>query len=384
MLPVRLVVPALLALAVAAPGASAMPASRPEAVSLWDSIVAAQRVPAGWSGSTASCQVGAESPASIDATLTTVNALRRFAGLAPVTIDPVKNREALAAATMMAAAGRLSHSPDQSWPCWTSEGASGASRSNLFLGRSGAAAMVGYVDDSGVPSLGHRFWLLNPLATTFGTGSTGSTNALHVVQGAEPSSAPPSLVAWPPATFVPWELVFEDWSVELRAGSSVDFQRATVAVTVDGQPRTVTGVRPLGGGAEGSLTWRTALSSEDRGRDRAIGVTIAGATVDGAPYPIAYRVDALDLQPPSIRSVVVRPSSRLRAGRRLTASAQVSHAQTVSYQWSRSGRRIPGATKRTYRLRRVDRGKTIRCRVVASNAAGVTVTRHSRLLRIRR
>ncbi len=64
-------------------------------------------------------------------------------------LDQQLNADALAAALMMRAANRLSHSPGPGWPCYSPQGADGAGRSNLFLGRSGASAMLGYVDDDG-------------------------------------------------------------------------------------------------------------------------------------------------------------------------------------------------------------------------------------------
>ena len=145
------------ALALAMPaGARAAPADRDTALAQYRAVLDDERVATGWTGSVNGCVVGEESEASLAATLRTVNTLRSFAGVGPVTFDSVLNRRALAAALMMKAAGDLSHTPDPDWPCYSEEGAEGAGTSNLFLGASGAAAMVGYVEDPGVQSLGHR------------------------------------------------------------------------------------------------------------------------------------------------------------------------------------------------------------------------------------
>ena len=153
----------LAACALVAPAAAvAAPDNRDDALEQYRAVVQDEQVDAGWTGSVDGCNVGEESQASLTATLDTVNTLRSFAGVGAVTFDPTLNHRALSAALMMKAAGELSHTPGPDWPCYSFEGDAGAGQSNLFLGASGATAMVGYVDDSGIESLGHRRWLLDP------------------------------------------------------------------------------------------------------------------------------------------------------------------------------------------------------------------------------
>src|SRR4051812_23059066 len=140
----------------AAAPAYAKPADRAAALAAFRAEQADETVPAGWTGSVDGCVVGTESADSLDATLRAVNRLRDFAGLMPVRFEEQYNHNALAAALMMLAKGELSHNPDPAWPCYSDQGYDGASHSNLFYGVSGAAAMVGYVDDEGIDSLGHR------------------------------------------------------------------------------------------------------------------------------------------------------------------------------------------------------------------------------------
>ena len=231
-----------------APGSAgaAPPPDRAAALALYRAVQADTRVEAGWTGDTATCTAGTESAASRAATLHAVNALRAFAGLGPVTFDEVRSAEALAAALMMKAANSLSHTPDPAWPCYSADGAAAAGNSNLYLGESGAAAMVGYVDDDRVPSLGHRRWLLDPRATVFGSGSTGGSNALWVVDGSG-SAASGTTVAWPPAGWVPWPWVFTDWSLAVGNGDErVAFDAPQVDVTLDGAPLAASGRSPAG------------------------------------------------------------------------------------------------------------------------------------------
>src|SRR5688572_3343747 len=112
----------LLALLVPAP-ASAAPATRNAAIEAYRSVVADERVDAGWTGSVQGCVVGEESPASLAATLHTVNTLRSFAGIGDVSFDQAFNHRALAAALMMRAANDLSHTPGPDWPCYSEDGA---------------------------------------------------------------------------------------------------------------------------------------------------------------------------------------------------------------------------------------------------------------------
>jgi len=156
--------------------------------------------------------------------------------------------------------------------------------------------MVGYVDDSGVDSLGHRRWLLDPQAATFGTGSTGIYNALLVVGGGGvPSRPPPPGVAWPPPGWVPWQWVFDNWSITLGGdGQPFGFSSPAVSVAVNGTPVAVHSVANLGTGfgAGTTLRWRVGLNQAVRRGDARIDVAISGATLNGVPAPIAYTVRA--------------------------------------------------------------------------------------------
>ncbi len=286
--------------------ASATADGRDAALADYNATQADARVPAGWTGSTDPCTVGAESQASLDATLNTLNILRRFADIEPVTFNTEKNHRALSAALMMRAQGDLSHNPPPSWKCWTEEGRLGASTSNLYLGASGAKAMVGFVKDAGIESLGHRRWVLDPAAVEMGSGSTGSSNALVVIgsggDGSRAAALPADkLVAWPSPGWFPATWIFEDWSVAIGSPQSegtVSLADAQVKVKVDGKSAGVSGVReaspgePFGTGV--TLTWQVALPSTMAQGDHEISVEVSGVTIAGAPLPIDYTVQAFD------------------------------------------------------------------------------------------
>jgi Cysteine-rich secretory protein family len=360
-------------------------------------VVQDERVPAGWTGSTAGCLVGTESPASLAATLRTINMLRAFAGLAPVVLDEQLDRRALAAALMMHAANRLSHEPDPGWPCYSAEGAAGAGSSNLFLGRSGAAAMVGYVDDAGVASLGHRRWLLSPEGAVFGSGSTGSTNALLVIGGPDAPVAPNTAVAWPPSGWVPWQWIFRDWTLALgSSGQVVTFANPQVTVTIDGAPAAVGAVTLLGGGygAGQTLRWQVGIDTQPTAGDHTIGVTVQGAIIDGQlQAPLTWTTYAFQPDPPAPRFVtgprIRRPGgarpSRVRPGQRLVASATVTGGSVTRSRWLRDGRPIGDARTSIYRVKQRDRGHALSVTLTATATGGErTTTRTSSSVRIRR
>lgn len=195
----------------------------------------------------------------------------------------------------------LSHDPGPTWPCYSPEGDEGAGRSNLYLGVSGAEAIIGYVDDAGVDSLGHRRWVLDPRAGVFGTGSTGTTNALLVIGTPASQPAVPELVAWPPPGPVPWQLVFGTWSGAISGSGTVDVSNASVAVALDGQPRSVSGVMPLqdGYGTGRTLSWSVGgIAESDRQAGHTISVTISNVLVDGNARTFSYTIDAFPVLPP--------------------------------------------------------------------------------------
>jgi uncharacterized protein YkwD len=290
----------LLAIVLPAGASAAAPATRDAAVAAYRSVLDDEQVAAGWTGSVEGCVIGTESQASLDATLHTVNTLRSFAGIGSVTFDATKNHQALAAALMMKAANDLSHTPDASWPCYSDDGSFAARRSNLFLGASGADAMVGFLDDAGIDVLGHRRWIIDPAAQVFGSGSTGSSNALMVLGDGVPASVPAGTrVSWPPAGFVPWPWVFGDWSIALGGTSDQDdysTDGAQVRVSLDGEPLDVSNVRTLadGYGTGRTLSWKVDVPASAASADHDLKVTVNGVTRNGADQQISYTTQAIN------------------------------------------------------------------------------------------
>jgi uncharacterized protein YkwD len=392
--------------------ALAVPADRAAALSAYKDVQADLQVPSGWTGSVDTCTIGTESPESLAATLHTANTLRDFAGVAPVTFDDALNHKALAAALMMKAAGRLDHDPQPDWPCYSQDGKEGANKSDLALGISGAGAMLGFADDGGVPGLGHRRWLLDPNKTVFGSGSTGSSNALYVLTAPGVAVAAGTMVAWPSGTWFPRDWIPATWSLAVGgSGQAVEFQNPSVSMTLDGGPVDVANVTDegTGFGTGHVLSWQPNLGGlpADDG-DHDLVVTVSGVVVDSQPTPVSYTVKSFkgDPAPPpggdgggsggdgsggdgggspgaDTLRFLARPTLS-RRGRKYTVHAKVAGGSVTSYRWLRDGHRIKGAHRRSYSIKRRDRGHKLSCRVTASSPAGAKVSKTTRQVRVPR
>lgn len=217
-------------------------ASRSTIVGLYQSeYLASLSVPINWTGNINSCIAGTTSAAYLSATMDMVNFFRTMTGLPSVSNYTSKNDEAQEAALMMDAANSLSHSPAPGWPCYTAAGDEGAGSSNLALGAEGARAIDLYMEDPGSfnTHVGHRRWILYPRQTAIGTGSTTGANALYVLAVSTWGSRPttPSIVAWPPVGFVPYQVVYPRWSFSLNSAPDANYSGATVNLSQDGTPR---------------------------------------------------------------------------------------------------------------------------------------------------
>ena len=170
-----------------------------------------------WQAGPAECDPGTLEQAALDDALNRLNMYRRLTGLNSVTYDVSLNAMNQKCAIMEYKMGYLSHQPDPGVPCYTAEGAQGAGSSNLALGAGNPAdAMDMYIWDSGVGSLGHRRWVLNPPYGPAGIGFAGNAQCLYAFGGSGGGSA--EWVAWPNPGFTPAEGVGATWSWSASMG----------------------------------------------------------------------------------------------------------------------------------------------------------------------
>jgi hypothetical protein len=174
-------------------------------------------------------------PEAIDDTLRRINVYRWLVGLAPVVDDPRQHPADQACALMMYVNRRLDHMPPMSWACWSMEGFQGARTSNLAIGVGSAAQAIDlYMDDSGVPSLGHRRWVLNGPLGRVGIGFAGNAQCLGVFDGS--GSSDRLWTAWPNPGPFPIDAVRGLWSFH---SNRISMRSATVAVVRVGDGATL-------------------------------------------------------------------------------------------------------------------------------------------------
>jgi len=195
------------------------------------------------------CDPGTTSAVFKEAILRRINWYRAMAGLpGDIVLDDELNEKCQAAALIMAAQGALSHFPPADWECYTPAGNEAAGAANLHLSSTpnlDAGIVDGYIEDGGQfnASVGHRRWLLYTRQRTMGTGSVSGTfraNAIWVI--GQFGIGPARNHSWPPAGFVPYQVVYPRWSF---SSPNADFSQATVTMTRGGNPISLTGPVPI-------------------------------------------------------------------------------------------------------------------------------------------
>lgn len=230
------------------------------------------------------CAPGTLTAEAIDDTLRRVNLFRWMVGLGPVTDDPAQHPNDQACALMMTRNGALDHSPPTEWTCYSAAGAQGAGSSNLALGvGSPGDAIDLYVDDSGVPSLGHRRWVLHGPLGRVGIGFAGNAQCLGVFDRS--GSSDRSWTAWPsPGPFPRAAMPRQEWSFH---SESFGLSSATVRVVRvgDGMELPVTVGHPPNGYGPNTVSWRPMGWSPEVGQRYRV-------TVEGfSGGPISYEVE---------------------------------------------------------------------------------------------
>jgi hypothetical protein len=197
---------------------------------------------------------------------------------------------------MMSANSALDHAPPTTWACYSAAGAEAAGRSNLALGASGVggyfSAIDLYMSDTGVPSLGHRRWIIYPPQVEIGTGDTTNSNSLWVLGSSGARPAMPNGVAWPSAGFVPYQLIPPSmaWSFSM---DGANFASTSVTVTKVG-----TGNVPVTNAALGVGYGDNTISFTPIGGvwpyattgDTSFDVQVNGVILNGATRNFSYRV----------------------------------------------------------------------------------------------
>ena len=217
----------------------------------------------------ATCQPGTLKASSKTSVVEWVNRLRALHGLSPVVYDSTQETGTQAAALMMLANSRLSHSPSSDWACYSADGAGAAQKTNLSRGQTTGevsslpniqpTAMLGGFftelnsrNNAGEIDIGHRRWLLNPFLRRISVGWADARSAnqysyagtLRVIDESDfevPISSNVDFVAYPqgnypaeafdPATRLSFSVLVNKSSLWENDANRVDFSSAQVEMT---------------------------------------------------------------------------------------------------------------------------------------------------------
>lgn len=273
------------------------------------SYLASQYAQQAWTGSVSSCKNGTISGPYRATILDVVNYYRGLAGLPDVGFTSRLNEPSQAAALIMDANDTLTHSPQPSATCYTTQGYEGASHANLCYNCVGPRAIDAYMRDSGGnnTAVGHRRWILYPPQTALGTGSTPQADALYVIDSGtwvRPSTGP-EWVSWPPPGFVPNVHVYPRFSL---SHPTAGFGDASVSVTVDGGAVAAPVVSRTAGYGDRAIVFEPALGGIDLSSgDHVISVTVSGIDLGGGTVSHQWQTTSFV---PNVPSGSVTPSSR--------------------------------------------------------------------------
>lgn len=246
-----------------------------------------------WSGNSATCDAGDMTEDARANALRLFNFYRAAAGLAAVTTTPEGNRLAQNCAALMNANGTITHTPPNTWKCYTDEAAKTASSSSISSGPA-VISVDGYMIDPGNPTtIGHRRWIMSNLITDVGFGSAGMFSCQYQPAKYKASGGKP-WVAWPPAGQIPVQALSSryggtidqtGWTVQ---SDSINLMSAQVAVTSAGKDLPVT-ITQLGAGY-GSMY---AIRFNPMGWTSAAGQTYH-VKISGTSTPIEYDAEIVN------------------------------------------------------------------------------------------
>jgi len=245
-----------------------------------------------WTGNVASCTPGDMGATAHANAMRLVNLYRWLAALPPVTTDPTHDASDQACALMMRANNMISHMPDSTWTCYTADGATGASNSNVSSGPAVSSVDLYMIDPGNATTIGHRRLVLSNSLGPIGIGGTDKASCMWTLSGT--GKAGKQWMAWPAAGVIPLQAVVQARGMSVDStgwtvmSDSINLANAQVTVTVDGaaQPVTVTQL-------DANYGSRYAIRFNPTGWTTQAGKTYSVA-VANIPTPINYTVQIVD------------------------------------------------------------------------------------------
>ena len=256
----------------------------------------------GWDGDLNSCDAGNINDLAKENMIKRINYFRRQAGVDyPIVHKLVLDKYPQEAVLIQHANNSLTHIVDNSYSCYSSDGAHGSLYSNLGYGsNAGPGEVNGFIEDAGVynADVGHRWWLLWPQMTEVGVGATNKYTAIYIKGDRQEYPADIEFHAYPGEGYNSSDLVYDRWSFAMP---EADFSNSTVEIL---KPDGVTLVRlkddPLivDMGGDDMLVWEPSSREiyKNSPFDQSYKVTIKNIVVEGLTKDISYNVIIFDAQ----------------------------------------------------------------------------------------
>jgi hypothetical protein len=231
----------------------------------------------GWTGSTSGCNAGKAATLTNEMVIKRINYFRKLVGLNDnTTLDTSKFKMYQEAALMMKANNQLSHTPPNTWSCYTALGYTGANTSNLSLGSHSVNAITAFIIDNGSNNkpCGHRRWILHSSKTQFSYGTTDASMSLGTIGMAGGNLVIPEFIAYPAKGFMPQSLVFPRWSFSIPGA---DFSNATVSMKGPSGVVNLTVVSKTDNGyGDNTIVWEPSGILTNSPSDVLYSITISG------------------------------------------------------------------------------------------------------------
>ena len=196
-----------------------------------------------------SCSEGILKDLEKQKALEELNFIRSLHGLKPVSYNYQDDIYTAKAALIIVANEKMNHHPDPSYKCWSEEGYTGSSTSNLYMYwgwekhiPKTEEFVIGWIRDDGVESLGHRRWLLSPFLKNISYGRVdvpGFTGAAIKVINDDINTANVDYVAYPFEEY-PRNLFSKNWYLSFSvvanrndpwANKSVNFRNTAIEIS---------------------------------------------------------------------------------------------------------------------------------------------------------
>lgn len=255
---------------------------------------------------------GKVNPEALNITLDYLNALRRLAGLPPVSLNQEWCEEAQYGAVLLAASsfGHYPPQPNDMEDDFYIKGYLATARSNIFWGGDLVQAVNLWMQDSdssNITNVGHRRWQLDPELSEVGFGFAAS-RTVERVSGDLDKNCDYDFIAWPASGNFPTSFMwsgFTAWSVTVNPSQYQTPSLSEVKVKLTSQnnhtswifDQNSTGtsyfnVSTRGTGVPNCIIFRPDVSSYEG----TYTVTISGLkTLEGEDTTLSYEVEFFDL-----------------------------------------------------------------------------------------